>query len=183
MSVSNVISFAVAAFFLIAPYAYAQESNDGSKSKKAVERVEVRGKKSRVYFYNQYTNYQEEFADSFNQFVDDRQMEVVCTVEKFSRSRIRKKNCKPRFITTIIARETQLEVARAIGGNIGDPLTLQRIANVTERPVVRVKTLKEYKKFQKLTVKLLNEHPELAATYIKMEDAFSQYKNFGKDDG
>jgi hypothetical protein len=183
MSGYKFISFLFLTLFIGASYAQENKSEGeptDTKPKKNIERIEVTGKKPRRFFLNEFQKHQREFVASFNELVDDSEMEVVCDLESHTRTRIKKRNCQPRFMKTLTARETQRDISRA-GGNIQEAASLQQASNVEDRRDFQKKLLKEYKKFQKLTAEVLNKNPELAATYIKMEDALAKYQEFDKD--
>ena len=165
---------------------HASENGDGSKqrqlvneSNKSLERIDVYGEKPVHSFLKEFKKHQKDFVASFNKLVEDKEMRVVCDYEAPTPSRIRRINCLPRFIQTHTTKETQWEISRA-GGDITDPATLQRTSHISDRRDIQKKLLAEYKAFQKLTVDLLNENPELAATYIKMEDALEKYQKYNK---
>ena len=171
-------------FTLFVHASFAQEANEESTTevevKQNIERIQVTGRKPRRFFLKEYEKHQKAFFESFNELVEDRDMQVVCEATNYTRTRIKKRNCQPRFIETIKSEETQREISRN-GGGERDIAGLQRAANVIERPEVQQRIIKEFKNFQKLTAKLLNKHPELASTYTEMQDALAKYENYNKD--
>ena len=151
----------------------AEESEKEGEQKKEVERIEVVGSKPKRFYLNEYRDHQKEFFKNFNDLVDDRDMEVVCEAEQQTGTRIRKNSCQPRFIKTLIFEETQRELSFS-----GD---FNQAALINDSPELKRAILKEYKRFNKLTEKLLNENPELAETFVKMNTALEKYNNFDKE--
>ena len=182
MSVYKALGFGVFVSLLFVQTSGAQESKEKSnkQSEKYVERIEVVGQKPRRLLLNEYKRHQRDFISSFNDLVDDKQMQVVCKLEQYRKlSRVRKKNCQPRFIKTILSKATQRDFNRDItflDTNVSNDLVVQ-----SERPQAQKVLIEEYIRFQKLTVDILNKNPELAATYIKMEDTLAQYQNYKKN--
>jgi hypothetical protein len=179
----NGITAKILAFGLVIFYgsAFAQSSEKAlisekksaiAKKKENVERIEVEGNRPKLYYKGEYRKHQKEFITMFNQLVDNSEMEVICDTEAQTGSRVRKQNCQPRFIKTIMAQETQRELSQG--------RSLTQAANVGERNKVKRKILTEYKKFKKLTEQLLNENPELANHYQNMESALTKLEEFDK---
>jgi hypothetical protein len=162
-------------FTVAASSVNAQAENDSENTEAApknLERIEVQGQRPRMFYLSEYRKRQREFVDMFNDLVDDKDMQVVCSLESETGSRIKKRNCQPRFIDTITYEETQRELS--LSGNILDA------ANIQERPELQKRLIREYRNFQKLTAELLNEHGELANIYVDMNDALEKYENFRK---
>ena len=154
------------------PMATAQENSEQSVADvpQQMERIEVKGRKPKLFYLSEYRRHQSDFVDLFNNLVDDSDMEVICELETNTGSRLKKRTCQPRFMKTIVAEETQRELSR--GSNF------QEAANVAQRESVQKELIEEYKKFQKLTAQLLNKHPDLANSYLKMDEALTKYEEY-----
>lgn len=168
----KLFSLSVLVFFVCIGNAISEDNVD-KKEVQDIERVEVLGERPKRFYLSEYRRIQMDYVNHFNDLVDDRDMEVVCSIEKSTMSRVKKRNCQPRFMKTIVSKETQRELS--MGSEFLD------IGNLSERPVVQQAMLKEYVKFLELTTKLLNENPELANKYSDVEGALAKVKNFGKD--
>lgn len=172
MTIFKFLSLCILSVGLQTAYAAQQEEAPQTEDAQDMERIEVQGSRPKLFYLSEYRRFQSDFINQFNELVDDSEMEVICNMESQTGSRMKKRNCQPRFINTIVSRETQRELSMG--------RSFEEASNVGEHQAVQEEILKEYKVFQKLTAKLLNKHPELADTYVKMEDAKAKYDSFSK---
>jgi Skp family chaperone for outer membrane proteins len=157
---------------LSAQFAFAQDNTEDTSIEvpQEMERIQVKGKKPKLFYLSEYRRHQTDFVNMFNQLVDDSEMEVICEMESATGSRMKKRTCQPRFMKTIVAEETQRDLSRGS--------SFQEAANAAQRENVQKELIEEYKKFQKLTAQLLNKHSDLANSYVKMDEALTKYEEY-----
>ena len=173
MNILKVIGLGAFSLFLHAANAQESDQQPAVNAEREMERIEVRGRKPRLFYLSEYRKHQTDFVNMFNELVDDSEMEVICELDSSTGSRIRKRTCQPRFMKTIVGEETQRELSRGS--------SFQEAGNVDQRQETQKRLIQEYKVFQKLTAELLNKHSDLASSYVKMDEALAKYEEYNKD--
>ncbi|MBT1450409.1 hypothetical protein KJ365_05900 [Glaciecola sp. XM2] len=173
MTIFKALSISVLALTTLISAPHASEGQEAQPTKKEVERIEVQGSRPKGYYLSEFRKNQTDFVRMFNDLVNDSEMEVVCESRAQTGSRVKKRVCEPRFISTLTFRETQRELAFS-----GD---LSQAALIQQNPQLQKALIEEFAEFQKITAALLNEHAELAEKYTKMNQALSKVESFSKD--
>ncbi|WP_338292051.1 hypothetical protein [Planctobacterium marinum] len=140
--------------------AIGQQQNSGKED--YGERIEVRGKKTPMYFYSAMQQAEIDLYDQVNKQLKDDRYKVSCQRESQIGTNLKQKRCLPNFVRARMAFETQK--ARESGG---PPLTLEQVEALVG---------KERQEAMNAVAKVIERNPELLELLVKYQSSVAAWE-------